>query len=76
METLIGALPYIQVILSILLIAAILLQTRGSNLGGAFGGDNFSGSYNKRRGSELWLFRLSILLGVLFALSAFVALLF
>lgn len=76
MENLIGALPYIQIILSILLIGSILLQTRGSNLGGAFGGDNFSGTYNKRRGSELWLFRLSIIFGILFALSAFIALLF
>lgn len=76
METLIGAMPYIQITLSILLVGAILLQTRGSSLGGAFGGDSTSGTYNKRRGAELWLFRLSILLGVLFALSAFVALLF
>ncbi len=76
MENLIGALPYIQITLSVLLIVAILLQTRGSSLGGAFGGDNFSSAYNKRRGAELWLFRLSILLGILFALSAFVALLF
>lgn len=76
MENLIGAMPYIQIILSILLIGAILLQTRGSNLGGAFGGDGASSAYNKRRGAELWLFRISIILGILFALSAFVALLF
>lgn len=76
MENLIGAMPYIQIILSILLVAAILLQTRGSNLGGAFGGDGASGTYNTRRGAELWLFRLSILFAILFALSAFIALLF
>ena len=63
-------LPYIQIILSILLIAAILLQQRGSSLGGAFGGDNFSASFHKRRGSELFLFRASIVLAVLFALAA------
>lgn len=63
-------LPYIQVILSILLVAAILLQQRGSSLGGAFGGDNFSAAFHKRRGSELFLFRLSITLAVLFVLSA------
>lgn len=63
-------LPYIQVILSILLIAAILLQQRGSSLGGAFGGDNFSASFHKRRGGELFLFRLSIVLAFLFVLSA------
>lgn len=63
-------LPYVQIILSILLVAAILLQQRGSSLGGAFGGDNFSAAFHKRRGSELFLFRLSILLAILFVLSA------
>lgn len=63
-------LPYIQIALSILLVAAILLQQRGSSLGGAFGGDNFSAAFHKRRGGELFLFRLSIGLAVLFVLSA------
>jgi protein translocase SecG subunit len=67
-------LPYIQIVLSVLLTAAILLQQRGSSLGGAFGGDNFSATFHKRRGAELFLFRLSIVLGVLFVVSAFLAL--
>lgn len=70
-----GALPYIQVVLSILLIAAILLQQTGAALGGAFGGDNFSAGYHTRRGSERILFYASIVLGVLLALSALMALL-
>lgn len=65
------ALPYVQIILSILLIATILLQQRGSSLGGAFGGDNFSATFNKRRGAELFLFKFSIGLATLFVLSAF-----
>ena len=65
------ALPSIQIILSILLVAVILLQQRGSSLGGAFGGDNFSSAFNKRRGAEQFLFKLSIGLAVLFVLSAF-----
>lgn len=63
-------LPYAQIILSVLLVAAILLQQRGSSLGGAFGGDNFSAAFHKRRGSELFLFRLSIVLAILFVLFA------
>lgn len=63
-------LPYIQITLSILLVAAILLQQRGSSLGGAFGGDNFSAAFHKRRGGELFLFRLSVVISVLFVLSA------
>ena len=65
------ALPFVQIILSVLLIAAILLQQRGSSLGGAFGGDNFSSAFHKRRGAELFLFKFSIGIAILFVLSAF-----
>ncbi len=75
METVALALPYVQIALSVLLVAAILLQQSGSSLGGAFGGDNFSAAFHTRRGAEKALFYASIILGVLFALSAFVALL-
>ncbi len=60
------ALPFIQIVLAILLIAAILLQQRGSSLGGAFGGDNFSSAFHKRRGAELFLFKFAIGIAVLF----------
>lgn len=65
------ALPYIQTALAVLLTTAILLQQRGSSLGGALGGDNFSSAFHKRRGAELFLFKLSIGLAVLFALATF-----
>ncbi|MCA9366339.1 preprotein translocase subunit SecG [Candidatus Kaiserbacteria bacterium] len=67
-------LPYIQITLSILLVASVLLQQRGSSLGGAFGGDNFSAAFHKRRGGELFLFRASVVLAVLFVLSAIISL--
>ena len=70
-ETVLNVLPYIQIILSILLVAAILLQQRGSSLGGAFGGDNFSSAFNKRRGAEEFLFRFSIGVAILFVFSTF-----
>ena len=63
------ALPFIQIVLAILLIAAILLQQRGSSLGGAFGGDNFSSAFHKRRGAELFLFKFAIGIAVLFVAS-------
>lgn len=75
METVRTILPYVQIILSILLIAAILLQQRGSSLGGAFGGDNFSAAYHKRRGAELFLYKLSIVLSIVFVASAFLSVL-
>jgi preprotein translocase subunit SecG len=75
MESLIGILPYIQIALSILLVVTILLQQTGSGLGGAFGADNFSSGFHTRRGLERTLFYVTIILGVLFALTALINLL-
>lgn len=73
MEIVRTILPYVQIILSILLVAAILLQQRGSSMGGAFGGDNFSATYHTRRGAELFLYRLSIVFAILFVASTFLS---
>ncbi len=70
-----GILPYVQITLSALLIVAILMQRTGASLGGAFGSDNFSSGFHTRRGLEKTLFYASIILGILFALSALVNLL-
>ncbi len=72
--TIAGVLPYIQVVLAVFLIASVLLQQTGASVGGAFGGDNFSAAYHTRRGLERTLFYASIIIGTLFALSAFAAL--
>ena len=61
-----------QIIVSIALIAAILLQARGTGLSGTFGGD--SAVYRSRRGVErrLWQFTIVLLaLFVIFSLAAF-----
>ncbi len=65
-------LPYVQVALSILLMLCIVLQRTGASLGGAFGADNFSTGFHTRRGFEKTLFRATIVLAVLFALSALI----
>jgi protein translocase SecG subunit len=70
-----GILPYVQIVLSALLIGAILMQRTGASLGGAFGADNFSSGFHTRRGLEKTLFYTTIILGILFALSALVNLL-
>ena len=75
MEGFIGIVPYIQIALSILIIITVLLQQTGSGLGGAFGADNFSSGFHTRRGFERTLFNTTIVLGVLFALTALVSLL-
>jgi preprotein translocase subunit SecG len=62
-----------QGILAVALIAAILLQQRGTGLGGAFGGEVTA--YRSRRGIERTLFRLTILLAVLFVIFSLLNLL-
>jgi protein translocase SecG subunit len=64
-------LPYIQIVLSVLLIVAILLQTRGSSVGGAFGGSDMGTTFYTRRGAEKVLFQATVVLAGLFVLSAF-----
>jgi preprotein translocase subunit SecG len=68
-----SVLPYIQIIISVLLIAVVLLQQSEAELGGAFGGgsDNFGKGYHTRRGAEKVLFNATIVLGVLFVVSSF-----
>lgn len=66
-------LPYLQIILSIILITAILLQQSGSGTGGVFGGGDGGGLYNTRRGFEKFLFILTIVIGIIFIISSFIA---
>jgi protein translocase SecG subunit len=68
-------LPYIQIILSIILVVAILLQQSGAGVGGALGGGDSGGLYHTRRGFEKFLFVTTIVVGILFAVSALVAVL-
>lgn len=70
METI---LPYIQIVLSVVLIAIILIQQRGSGAGGAFGGGGAI-TY-KKRGIEKTLSQITVVLAVLFAVTAFVRIL-
>ncbi len=52
---------------------SILLQQSGANAGGALGGSDGGSFHSTRRGFEKFLFILSIVCGILFALSALVA---
>jgi preprotein translocase subunit SecG len=54
----------IQIILSVSLITIIMLQAKGSGLGGIFGGD--SSIYKTRRGVEKTLFQATIGLAIAF----------
>ena len=61
-----------QLVISIVLIGVVLLQTRGGDIGAAFGGGGGGGSsFRTRRGLEKTLFQLTIILAFVFvAMSA------
>jgi len=68
-------LPYISIVLAVILVAVILLQRTGSQIGGAFGGgDNFSSAYHTRRGFERTLFITTIVIALLFVVSLVITL--
>jgi len=57
-------LQIIEIVLAVILVVSILMQQRGSGLGGAFGSE-FS-AYHSRRGFERFLYYATIVLAVLF----------
>ena len=59
-----------QIIVSVALIGAILLQAKGSGLGSVFGGDG--SVFRTRRGAEKGLFQLTIILAIAFGLLSIV----
>ncbi len=61
-----------QIVLSIALILAILLQVRGGGLGGIFG--QADTVFRTKRGVEKTLFQLTIILVVLFIIISIVSL--
>jgi preprotein translocase subunit SecG len=64
-------LQILQVLIAILLMLAILLQSRGTGLSGIFGGTG--NIYRTKRGIEKTLFTATIVLAVLFFLVSLAA---
>lgn len=75
MQIITKVLPFVQIGISALLVVTILLQQSDAGLGGAFGGGDGTVTYHTKRGFEKVLFITTIVLGVLFFLSAFIAVL-
>lgn len=59
-----------QIVVAIGVMAAVLLQSRGSGLSATFGGD--SSVYRSRRGVEKRLYQFTVALAVLFAVVSMV----
>ncbi len=57
-----------QIIVAVALITLVMLQAKGSGMGGIFGGDG--GIYKTRRGVEKTMYQATIGLSVLFFLLA------
>ncbi|MBU1039007.1 preprotein translocase subunit SecG [Patescibacteria group bacterium] len=57
-----------QLVISLLLIVAVLLQNRGAGLGGVFGGEG--NVYRTKRGVEKGLFYATIVLATIFFILA------
>ncbi len=64
--------PYIQIVLSVLLMGGVLLQQSEAGLGGAFGGgDGFSSGNHTKRGPEKVIFIATVIIAILFAATSF-----
>jgi preprotein translocase subunit SecG len=61
-----------QIVLSVAIVAAVLLQVRGGGLGGIFG--QADTVYRTKRGAEKILFQLTIVLVVLLAIVSLITL--
>lgn len=57
-----------QIVIAVLLSILILIQQRGTGLSSAFGGEG--GVYFKKRGAEKVIFIATIIMAILFILSA------
>ena len=62
-----------QIIISIALVAAIVLQSKGAGLGGLTGGSEGGGVFRARRGVEKLLFNITIGLAIAFFVMAVVS---
>ena len=69
-------LPTIQIVVSILMTISILLQQTGAELGNGFGGGSSSNVISTRRGLEKTLLKVTIVLAVLFLVTAILSLFF
>lgn len=67
-----SAIYIIQIVLAVLLILIIIIQQKGTGMGGTFGGD--LGFYRTKRGAEKLLFYVTIVLSVCFILSSVIGL--
>lgn len=67
-----GILPFAQIVIAVLLIAAVLFQPSTAGMG-SFGGSDATQNFHTKRGFEKFLFIATIVLGVVFAALCVIA---
>jgi preprotein translocase subunit SecG len=67
------AVNIIEIVVSVLLVAAVLLQAKGGGLGGLVSGIGSSSTFRTRRGLEKTIFRGTIVLAVVFVVISIVS---
>jgi len=63
----------LQIIVSVMLILAVLLQVKGSGFGAALGGMTGGSTFRTKRGLERTLFQATILLVIVFIFVSFLS---
>lgn len=76
MNTITHVLPWIQLALSIFLVILIIIQRSADGIEGALGGTRPNMTYFARRGAERFIFIATVIIAILFAVSAVLPLLF
>jgi len=66
-------LPIIQIALSVILVAGILLQNRSAGIGALGGSDSVDAGFGTRRGPEKTLFIATVVVAVLFIIVSFIS---
>lgn len=71
-----SVLPTAQIVISVFIVAAVLLQPSSAGIGGALSGGQDGGSaFHTKRGFEKFLFLATIVLSILFAALGVLAIL-
>ncbi|MFN0147107.1 MAG: preprotein translocase subunit SecG [Dehalococcoidia bacterium] len=63
----------LQIVISVILIAVVLLQVKGSGFGAALGGMSGGSVFRTKRGLERTLFQATIILSIVFIFVSFLS---
>ncbi|MBI3633041.1 MAG: preprotein translocase subunit SecG [Candidatus Vogelbacteria bacterium] len=74
MATIVKLLPWVQILLSIVLVVLVMLQQSEAGLGAWSGGTSGANNFRSKRGAEKFIFMATVVVALAFILSAIAAL--